>query len=123
MSIVKRVTVCGLALVLALMQIRATEAQDRPPNQGPGGPRGQSQQQEQHTAQTRGGSTAAGATATPTPPRAGVRTQASGQVGAAVAPSVTVNQAAGQSDPTSSQPINFTVIFSQPVTDFSSGDV
>jgi hypothetical protein len=38
-------------------------------------------------------------------------------------PSVTINQAATQSDPTSSSPINFTVVFSAPVTDFTSGDV
>ncbi len=36
----------------------------------------------------------------------------------------TINQASGQSDPTNTTPINFTVIFSQPVTDFNSpGDV
>ncbi len=36
---------------------------------------------------------------------------------------VTVNQAAGQSDPTSIQPINFTVVFTNPVGDFTSADV
>lgn len=36
---------------------------------------------------------------------------------------VTVNQAAGQSDPTSTAPINFTVVFSNPVGDFAAGDV
>lgn len=38
-------------------------------------------------------------------------------------PTVTVNQASGQSDPTSSSPINFTVVFSEAVTGFASGDV
>jgi hypothetical protein len=38
-------------------------------------------------------------------------------------PSVTINQAAGQLDPTSSSPINFTVVFSEPVTGFDSSDV
>lgn len=40
-----------------------------------------------------------------------------------VAPTVTINQAAGQADPTNTSPINFTVIFSEPVTDFITGDV
>ncbi len=39
------------------------------------------------------------------------------------APSVTINQAAGQTDPTSANPINFTVVFSENVTGFSTGDV
>ena len=39
------------------------------------------------------------------------------------APTVTINQAAGQADPTSASPINFTVVFSEPVTDFATGDV
>jgi len=39
------------------------------------------------------------------------------------APTVTINQAAGQADPTDSVPINFTVVFNEPVTGFSSGDV
>lgn len=38
-------------------------------------------------------------------------------------PSVTINQAAGQADPTSSSPTNFTVTFSEPVTGFDSSDV
>jgi len=38
-------------------------------------------------------------------------------------PTVTINQAAGQSDPTSSLPINFTVVFSESVTGFGSSDV
>ena len=36
---------------------------------------------------------------------------------------MTINQAAGQADPTSASPINFTVVFSEPVTDFATGDV
>jgi hypothetical protein len=40
-----------------------------------------------------------------------------------LAPSVTINQAAGQLDPTSASPINFTVTFSEPVTGFSASDV
>ena len=38
-------------------------------------------------------------------------------------PSVTINQAVGQADPTSTSPINFTVVFSSPVTGFATGDV
>ncbi|GAA1617277.1 MULTISPECIES: hypothetical protein [Kribbella] len=38
-------------------------------------------------------------------------------------PSVTVNQAAGQADPTSAAPINFTAVFSETVSDFTSADV
>jgi hypothetical protein len=38
-------------------------------------------------------------------------------------PSVTVEQAAGQSDPTSASPILFTVVFSEPVTGFENTDV
>lgn len=38
-------------------------------------------------------------------------------------PSVTINQATGQSDPTTVGPINFTVVFSEPVTGFTSADV
>ena len=38
-------------------------------------------------------------------------------------PSVTINQAAGQSDPTNGGPINFTVVFSEAVTGFAAGDV
>ncbi len=40
-----------------------------------------------------------------------------------VAPTVTINQAAGQADPTNASPINFTVVFSEPVSDFATGDV
>src|SRR2546422_5887665 len=39
------------------------------------------------------------------------------------APTVTINQAAGQTDPTNASPINFTVAFSEPVTGFTSADV
>ncbi len=35
------------------------------------------------------------------------------------APTVTINQAAGQSDPTGSSPVNFTVVFSEPVSGFN----
>jgi len=38
-------------------------------------------------------------------------------------PSVTINQAAGQSDPTLSQPVNFTVVFDESVSDFTNTDV
>jgi hypothetical protein len=38
-------------------------------------------------------------------------------------PSVTINQAADQTDPTGVSPINFTVVFSAPVTGFTTGDV
>jgi hypothetical protein len=40
-----------------------------------------------------------------------------------VAPTVTINQATGQSDPTSTQPINFTVVFSETVTGFNASDI
>jgi hypothetical protein len=40
-----------------------------------------------------------------------------------VRPQVTINQAAGQSDPTNSLPLNFTVVFSEPVTGFNSSDI
>jgi large repetitive protein len=39
------------------------------------------------------------------------------------APTVTVNQAAGQTDPADVSPILFTVVFSEPVSDFETGDV
>jgi len=38
-------------------------------------------------------------------------------------PTVTINQAAGQADPTKVSPINFTVVFNETVTDFATGDV
>jgi hypothetical protein len=39
------------------------------------------------------------------------------------APTVTINQASGQADPTDRVPINFAVVFSEPVTGFTSADV
>jgi hypothetical protein len=39
------------------------------------------------------------------------------------APSVTVDQAVGQSDPANASPINFTVVFSEDVIGFAAGDV
>ncbi|MCX6720629.1 MAG: fibronectin type III domain-containing protein [Candidatus Staskawiczbacteria bacterium] len=41
----------------------------------------------------------------------------------ATSPTVTINQAAGQADPTSASPINFTAVFSESVSDFATGDV
>ena len=41
----------------------------------------------------------------------------------ATPPTVTINQAAAQPDPTSVSPINFTVVFDQPVTGFTSAGV
>ncbi|HZX01785.1 hypothetical protein [Kribbella sp.] len=38
-------------------------------------------------------------------------------------PSVTINQASGQADPTATVPIHFTAVFSEPVADFTSADV
>jgi hypothetical protein len=38
-------------------------------------------------------------------------------------PSVTINQAAAQADPTAASPINFTVVFNETVTGFATGDV
>ncbi|MGZ0151929.1 hypothetical protein ACXJJ3_33065 [Kribbella sp. WER1] len=38
-------------------------------------------------------------------------------------PAVTVNQASGQADPAATSPINFTAVFSEPVTDFTSAAV
>ncbi len=40
-----------------------------------------------------------------------------------IAPTVTVNQAAGQADPTNAAPIRFTVIFSEAVTGFTAADL
>jgi hypothetical protein len=40
-----------------------------------------------------------------------------------VSPSVSVNQALSQNDPTSVQPVNFTAVFSEPVTGFTSTDI
>ena len=39
------------------------------------------------------------------------------------APTVTINQAVGQADPTGTTPMNFTVVFSEAVTGFVTGDV
>ena len=39
------------------------------------------------------------------------------------APTVIINQAAAQADPTNTSPINFTVVFSEPVTGFTGADV
>jgi hypothetical protein len=39
------------------------------------------------------------------------------------APTVTINQAAGQADPAVAGPINFTVVFSESTTNFATGDV
>jgi hypothetical protein len=39
------------------------------------------------------------------------------------APTVTINQAIGQADPTDASPINFTVVFDEPVTGFGDDDV
>lgn len=38
-------------------------------------------------------------------------------------PTVTVDQAVGQADPTSTSPILFDVVFSEPITDFTAGDL
>ena len=38
-------------------------------------------------------------------------------------PTVTVEKAASQADPTSASPINFTIVFSEPVNDFTQADV
>ncbi|MBI3934239.1 MAG: hypothetical protein HY316_06075, partial [Acidobacteria bacterium] len=66
---------------------------------------------------------------------AGVATDAAGNLNAAststdntvtfdnVPPSVTINQAVGQVDPTGTSPINFTVVFSEPAAGFATGDV
>ena len=45
------------------------------------------------------------------------------QVVDGTAPTVTINQAAGQADPTNASPINFTVVFSEDVTGFTASDV
>src|SRR5438034_620555 len=41
----------------------------------------------------------------------------------ATPPTVTINQAAGQADPTSASPINFTAVFSKPVSAFTGAGV
>lgn len=40
-----------------------------------------------------------------------------------IAPTVTIDQAAGQSDPTAVAPVTFTVAFSEPVTGFTAADI
>jgi hypothetical protein len=40
-----------------------------------------------------------------------------------IAPTVTINQAVGQADPASTQPINFTVVFSEPINGFNGNDI
>ncbi|HPM80940.1 MAG TPA: Ig-like domain-containing protein, partial [Candidatus Anammoximicrobium sp.] len=44
-------------------------------------------------------------------------------VGDATAPTVTIEQAAGQADPTNVSPIEFTVVFSEAVTGFDASDI
>ena len=44
-------------------------------------------------------------------------------VALAAAPTVTINQAAGQVDPTGTSPINYTVVFDQSVTGFDAADI
>jgi len=41
----------------------------------------------------------------------------------ATSPTVTIDQASGQADPANASPINFTVVFSESVSDFATGDV
>src|SRR6188474_938953 len=41
----------------------------------------------------------------------------------ATGPTVTINQAAGQVDPANESPVTFTVVFSEAVADFATGDV
>src|SRR5690606_16747922 len=43
--------------------------------------------------------------------------------GDTTSPTVTINQDAAQADPTTNSPINFTVLFSESVTGFATGDV
>jgi hypothetical protein len=45
------------------------------------------------------------------------------RLGSPPGPTVTINQATSQADPTSTSPINFTVVFSESVSDFATGDV
>ena len=40
-----------------------------------------------------------------------------------ISPTVTINQAAGQADPTNALPVNFTAVFSEPVTGFDATDI
>jgi hypothetical protein len=57
------------------------------------------------------------------PSEASTSTDNSVLFGSAVAPTVTINQAAGQPDPTNASPITFAVHFDQPVTGFDESDV
>src|SRR6185295_10007990 len=40
-----------------------------------------------------------------------------------IAPSVTINQSVGQPDPTQVQPLNFTIVFSEPVAGLTDTDI
>jgi hypothetical protein len=40
-----------------------------------------------------------------------------------IAPTVTINQAPGQADPTNASPVNYTVVFSEAVTGFTTSDI
>ena len=40
-----------------------------------------------------------------------------------ISPTVTINQAVGQADPTNALPVNFTAVFSEPVTGFDATDI
>ncbi|MDJ1183967.1 Calx-beta domain-containing protein [Roseofilum casamattae] len=62
------------------------------------------------------------ATATDTGGNASAASSALGITIDTTSPTVTVNQAVGQADPTSSAPINYTVIFNEAVTGFATGD-
>ncbi len=55
----------------------------------------------------------------------GVQSYTSGEVYTVdrTAPTVTINQASGQADPANASPINFTVVFIEPVTGFTGEDV
>ena len=46
-----------------------------------------------------------------------------GIVGSFAVPTVTINQASTQADPTNASPVNFTAVFSKPVTGFTSSDI